>query len=84
MQNLLFVISVLVTKKKTKSVDALLETWKKPKNAAKNSVRMPPLREGVGKEELRGDSNEEEEEEEELPSTEQNDNLYGSHQPGFV
>lgn len=58
-----------VTKNKTKS--AAVETWKAPKDNAKNNVRMPPLRERVGKEEPRGGNTEaeEEDEEEELGST---------------
>lgn len=73
---------MLETRKKTRSVEALSTTWKKPKKAAKNHVRMPQLTEQ--REELKGGSAEEEDEEETLPSTEQHDNLYESHQPGFV
>ncbi|XP_045910523.1 uncharacterized protein KIAA2012 homolog [Micropterus dolomieu] len=76
--------AVAVTKKKTRSAEVAAETWKAPKTDAKNNVRMPPLRERVGKEEPRGGNTEaeEEDEEEELGSIGQTNHLSGSNQPG--
>ncbi|XP_071338645.1 uncharacterized protein KIAA2012 homolog isoform X3 [Trachinotus anak] len=73
-----------VRQKKTKSAVASRGTWKKPKKAAKNCVRMPPLREWVGREEPRGGDaqTEEEGEEEELAMAGQTNHLSGSHRPG--
>ncbi|XP_067373479.1 uncharacterized protein KIAA2012 homolog [Channa argus] len=72
-----------MTKKKRKSTAAVTETWKEVKKGAKNKVRMPPLKERVGKGKLRKVNTEEEEDEEEegeeLGSTEENGYLYGSH-----
>ncbi|KAI3356011.1 hypothetical protein L3Q82_017283, partial [Scortum barcoo] len=53
--------SVAATKRKTKTTVA--GTWKEAKKDSKHKMRMPPLREHVGKEELRGGGTEEEEEE---------------------
>ncbi|XP_070693664.1 uncharacterized protein KIAA2012 homolog [Pempheris klunzingeri] len=62
-----------VTKENTKRAEA--ETWRRPKKGAK-SVRMPPLRERVGREEPGGGNTgpeeEDEEEEEELGHTGEN------------
>ncbi|XP_049904890.1 uncharacterized protein LOC126393077 [Epinephelus moara] len=71
------------TKKKTKGADAVGENWRKN---AKNKVRLPPLRERVGKEEPRGGNTEaeEEDEEEEPDSTGQKGHLSGSHQPRLL
>ncbi|KAI3355661.1 hypothetical protein L3Q82_004256 [Scortum barcoo] len=44
--------SVAATKRKTKTTVA--GTWKEAKKDSKHKMRMPPLREHVGKEELRG------------------------------
>ncbi|XP_074513640.1 uncharacterized protein KIAA2012 homolog isoform X1 [Sebastes fasciatus] len=73
-----------VTKKQTKGAKAAVKIWGKD---AKNNIRMPPLREQVGKEEPRGGGGgnteaEEEDEEEELDSKGQTRHLSGSHQPG--
>lgn len=75
-----------MTKKKTKTTETMTKTWKRPKRDAKNNIRMPPLKERVGKEERSGGSTEAEEEdgEEELGSTGQTSHLSGSHQPGLV
>ncbi|XP_044073655.1 uncharacterized protein KIAA2012-like isoform X2 [Siniperca chuatsi] len=75
---------VAVTKKKTKSAEAVAETWKAPKKDGKNNVGIPPLSERVGKAEPRGGNTEAEEEdnEEELGSTGQTNHLSESHQPG--
>ncbi len=72
-----------MTKRRPKN--AVVGTWKEAKRDAKNKIRMPPLREQVGKEEARGGSTEaeEEDEEEELSSTGQTKHLSGS-QTGLV
>nr|XP_046260648.1 uncharacterized protein KIAA2012 [Scatophagus argus] len=68
---------VAVTKKRTKSTDAVVKTWKTPKLDSIN--RMSPLREQVGKEES---NTEAQDEEEELSSIAKTHHLSGSHQPG--
>lgn len=82
----MFVVPAAVTKKQTKGAKAAVKIWGKD---AKNNIRMPPLREQVGKEEPRGGGGgnteaEEEDEEEELDSKGQTRHLSGSHQPGLV
>lgn len=84
--HVMFVIPATVTKKtkkKTKGAEAVAETWEKD---AENNVRMPPLRERVGKEEPTGGNTEaeEEDEEEELGSIGPTSHFPGSHQPGLV
>lgn len=79
----MFVLPVAENKKKTKSTEAVVGTRKEPKKDAKNSVRMPPLRELV-REPGGGNAEAEEEEEEQLSNTGQTDQLSGSHQPGLV
>ncbi|XP_027145430.1 uncharacterized protein KIAA2012 homolog isoform X3 [Larimichthys crocea] len=75
---------VAVTKKKTKTTETVTKTWKRPKRDAKNNIRMPPLRECVGKEERsRGNTEaEEEDEEEELGRDGRTSHSSGSDQPG--
>lgn len=74
----MFVVPVAVTKRKTKS--AVTGTCKEAKKDAKKKIRMPPLRERVGKEEPRGGSTEAEEEDEE----EELDNHLSGSQTGLV
>lgn len=79
------IVSVAENKKKPKSAEAVVGTQKEPKRDAKNSVRMPPLRE-LAKEPRGGigEVEEEDEEEEQLSSTEQTEQMSGSHLPGLV
>ncbi|XP_039674740.1 uncharacterized protein LOC120570452 isoform X1 [Perca fluviatilis] len=69
------------TKKKPKGAEAVAESWEKD---AENNVRMPLLRERVGKEEPTGGNTEaeEEDEEEELGRIGPTSHFPGSHQPG--
>ncbi|TKS67796.1 hypothetical protein D9C73_000880 [Collichthys lucidus] len=75
---------VAVTKKKTKTTETVMKTWKRPKRDAKNNIRMPPLRERLGREERsRGNTEaEEEDEEEELGRDGRTSHSSGSDQPG--
>lgn len=83
---ILFSVPVAVTKKNTKTAEAVTKTWKAPQKDAKNNVRMPPLKEQVEKEGPKGGNDEavEEDKEGDLGSAVQTSHLSGSHQPGLV
>lgn len=75
------IVPVAENMKKTKSAETVVGIQKEPKKYAKNSVRMPPLREVVKEPSEEDAEEEEDEEEEQLSNAEQ---MTGSHQPGLV
>lgn len=76
----------VVTKKKAKSAETVVKTWKPPKMTTKNNVVMRPRREWGGAEVPRGGNTkaEEESKEDEVGSTRQTNRVSGSRQPGLV